>query len=62
MNDMFSGCTNLRHIEFSDEKIEKVQNISYIFNHCISLEEINLSKLIQKMLLQWLECFNIVKI
>ena len=40
---MFSGCLNISVIEFKDNTLTKnLEDMSYMFYYCISLENINI--------------------
>ena len=43
MNDMFYNCRNLKEINLSKFKVDKVQNVSWMFCKCLSLGYLNIA-------------------
>ena len=44
MTEMFSGCSSLKNLKFSDSfNTSNVQNMSKMFQNCSSLEYLNLN-------------------
>ena len=41
MESMFDGCENLLYVDLSSFDTKNVTDLSYMFNGCINLEEID---------------------
>ena len=46
---MFSKCSSLKKLDFSNINTNKVTNMEYMFSECSSLEELNILILLMKM-------------
>ena len=45
MNRLFKGCKKLDHVEFNpDIKIQNVEDLSFVFDGCVNLIEVNLTQ------------------
>lgn len=45
LKNLFSGCTNLEEIDFTDSDTSKVTNMYGLFNNCTALKEVDISNI-----------------
>ncbi len=64
--DLFSGCYNLKEIDFSEFDTSKIENMNGMFSGCKSLEELDLSTFntenVKDMTSMFSSCINLKKV